>query len=939
MSPSSRWCSSALLVSSLFLGILTSCGNMASEPTPPPLLTPSVQGAPTSPTPCLAIPVELWNEEREFFTALQSEYPSCLAGPVEGSAQALTRVRSGRSKLAVVSGRSPGQGAELVRTEPYALVVNVTSALDDVPLAWLQEVFGRGRDHRVVVVEDTSSVQDLLGIDHLARDAVYVSSWEETKECVEADKRALALLPWRVVDFHVRALAIDGQRVGGDDLEGYPFRRHWWLVGASEDYPDLSQAIREELALEPEPLVSLVAVGDVMLGREVGQLIAANSPSYPFLLTHELTAQADVSFANLECPITSRGVPTGGIAFWAVPEVTEGLDFAGFDVLSLANNHSDDYGEVGLQDTLDRLEEEGIAYVGVGHDAEAAHAGAIVDVQGLRVAFLAYNHIEPRYRGDAEGVGGAVWLEPEVVYEDVNRADAEADLVVVSFHWGTEYSPLPDSFQREVARGAVEAGADLILGHHSHVVGAVSFLDDGFVAYSLGNFVFDQPFSVETMQGLMLHALMDAGGLKQVRLFPVEIESGQPRTLPWPEARSVLADVFQITESLDGLSGGSVVSTGGGRRGHHLQREWTIHLDKEVTALRACDLDGDRQPEIVTASGSILGPGLIHAIDADGSMRWRYEIPGRANDLACADLDGDGRAEVVATTGLLDAPGEVYVLDSAGQLRWRFGVEASVLDTALGDVDAGRQLELVIGEWGSFGDTIYVLGGDGSLWWKHQTDGSVEVVTIGDLDGDGRGEVIAGADDLYVLGSDGHLLWRYPTRGYVVDVAVGDLDNDDLKGVVAVTAYPDSCISAFTAYGSLSWRHQMEASPTILLTEDTDGDGGDEVLAGSLDGTVCLLDGEGRLLWQHRGEGPVSGLGLADVNADGVKEVAVAMGDHLSGGGVLVLDVGNGAVLGSYRGWDGVSALDVADMDGDGADEIVAATGGGEVILLRWTRE
>ncbi|GAG21025.1 unnamed protein product, partial [marine sediment metagenome] len=255
----------------------------------------------------------------------------------------------------------------------------------------------------------------------------------------------------------------------------------------------------------------------------------------------------------------------------------------------------------------------------------------------------------------------------------------------------------------------------------------------------------------------------------------------------------------------------------------------------------------------------------------------------------------DGRAEVAATTGLLDAPGGVYVLDSAGQLRWPFGVEASVLDTALGDVDADGQLELVIGEWGSFGDTIYLLGGDGSMWWKHQTDGSVEVVTIGDLDGDGRRKVIAGADDLYVLGSDGHLLWRYPTRGYVVDVAVGDLDDDDLRGVVAATAYPDSCISAFTAYGSLSWRHQMEASPTIVVTEDTDGDGGDEVLAGSLDGTVCLLDGEGRLLWQHRGEDPVSGLGLADVNADGVKEVAVAMGDHLSGGGVLVLDVGNGA--------------------------------------------
>lgn len=930
-------CRALVLLLSLFVLAVACSGVGQLERTVPLQTRPSAVTTATPSAPCLAVPAELWTAEREFFGGVQREHLSCPPGPAKDSSQALAWLRSGNSNLAIVGGRSPGAGAELVREEPFVPVVHVTSALDDVPWSWLREVFRRGGEATVVIAEGGEAVKELLGLDGLAPQAVYVSSWDEAREWVATDRSALSLLPWRVVDFHVRELSVDGQRMSMQGLDSHRYQRHWWLVGDVEDYPDVCQELREGLAYVAEPLVSLVAAGDVMLGRAVGELIAAKSPSYPFLLTHELISQADLAFANLECPITSQGVPRGAIAFRAPPQAAGGLSFAGFDVVSLANNHSDDCGDVGLLDTLTHLEQQGIAYVGVGQQTGESGGATIVDVRGVRIAFLAYNHIGSKYEADVQDVSGPVWLEPEEMCEDVRQAQDQADFVVVSFHWGTEYIPLPDDFQVEVARAAVEAGADLVLGHHPHVVGAVSYLEDGFVAYSLGNFVFDQPFSVETMQGLVVHGLLDAGGLKQVRLIPVQIEAGQPRIVPSPEARKVVADVFQISGTLGDLPQDRPGDMEGEPRGDHLDTEWSTSLDGRVEALQACDLDNDMEFEIIVATGSAPGSACLHALNGDGSVRWQYEIQGQVNDLACGDLEGDGDAEVLAVTGLLDAPGEVYALDSEGLLRWRFGVEASLLDVTSGDLDAERRSEVVVGEWGSFGDTIYVFGVDGDLSWKRPTDGSVHAVLIADLNLDGRREVIAGADDLYVLASDGRLLWRYATGGYVREVAVAEINGDGSREVVAIPAFPDASVLALRSEGDLLWRSELAATANVLVSADIDRDGRDEVLLSSLDGTVSLLGGEGTPRWEYRGEETVNDLALADLNGDGREEVVVASGGYPSLGRIYVLDVVNGAVLGWYEvpGW--ASVIDVADTQAEAGDKIVVGTGNGGVLVLRWT--
>jgi len=932
-SPSNLACS--LLVTVVVAGCLARAPALTKTPASEySLSTPTVEGAP-----CLAVQSYLEAEEQQFFQSLAERYPHCAAGPVDSRADAMDLLRTGQSRLAIVSGQAPEEMAELLRSEPLALVCNTACALEDVSMEWTRDEYSGGGEYRPVVVQDGLAARELLGIEQITKQAVRVSSWAEARSAVVHDRWALAVLPWRYVDFHVRTVAIDGFSIDSQSIEEYPYQRFWWLMGDLEGNASLVEEIREGLMLEVQPMVSLVAVGDVMLGRGVGHIIETSSPSYPFLRTADLIRRADVAFANLESPITSRGVAQGGISLRADPSAAEGLVDAGFDIVSLANNHVLDYGEAGLLDTVDALEKMGILYAGLKRGTVEGPSPVVLEVRGLRLAFLAYDHVGGYHEAAHGGFGGPAHLDLASACEDVRRAAEEADLVVVSLHWGTEYLPAPDDSQREIAHGLLEAGADLIIGHHPHVIAAVGFYDDGLAAYSLGNFVFDQPFSRETAQGLILYALLDGTGLKQVRLLAVYIDAGQPAVLPSPEARSVLSDLLELSDGEGWLTLGAENAGGGNERLEGLGMAWKTRLDGQVRVLQTCDLDGDGESEILAAAGPPGGPGYVYAINGDGSQRWKYETTQQVNDLGWGDVDADGRPEVVAALGLLDAPGAILVLDADGELRWRFEVEAAVLDIAVGSVDGDTDMEVATGEWGAFGDTIYVLNGDGSLRWKHPTTGSVHVVWIGDLGDDGRGEVIAGAECIYALADGGALLWRLPMGGYVDQVAVGAGSPGGSAAIVVATGYPSAGISALDVAGNLTWEHETVSSPVSVLVVDMNEDGMDEVLVGSADGAVSLLDATGEVKWSCQLPEPVSDLSVADLDANRERELVVASGDYFSSGGIYVLDIDDGAVLGFYEGLDSATAMAIRPGHDQESDQIVAGTREGDVVLLNWTAQ
>lgn len=278
----------------------------------------------------------------------------------------------------------------------------------------------------------------------------------------------------------------------------------WWFVRGGEESGPPVQVVKEE-----EP-IRILFVGDIMLSRSVGrEMEKKNDYLYPFRLVAEEIQKADIAFGNLEGPISGRGRNVGSIySFRADPRAIEGLMFAGFDVMSVANNHIWDWGRLALEDTITILREKGIEAVGAGRSEAEANAAVIKDVRGTKIAFLAYTDLYPRSleaRGSSTGISDS---SKENVIAQIRKLNSEADIIIVSFHWGDEYQTRANAAQRELAHALVDAGADIVTGHHPHVVQEVEQYKEGWVAYSLGNFVFDQSFSRATMEGLAVVAVI-----------------------------------------------------------------------------------------------------------------------------------------------------------------------------------------------------------------------------------------------------------------------------------------------------------------------------------------------------------------------------------------------------------------------------------------------
>ncbi|WP_169311885.1 CapA family protein [Gracilinema caldarium] len=247
-----------------------------------------------------------------------------------------------------------------------------------------------------------------------------------------------------------------------------------------------------------EARLTLAVVGDIMLSRTVDKVIQRESWQVPFSLVPESIKTADIAFANLECPASFRGKPYPGkpeeVTFRANPASLFGLNYAGFDVVSLANNHTNDYGPFALLDTIASLNQLGIASCGAGTSKHEARKPVILERNGIRLAFLAY--AEPIWSvveaedGPPEKAGVAVLREADII-ADIQQATKLADGVLVSLHWGEEFHQVPRESDRALARRLIDAGALAILGHHPHVLQGAEWYRQGIILYSMGNFIFD----------------------------------------------------------------------------------------------------------------------------------------------------------------------------------------------------------------------------------------------------------------------------------------------------------------------------------------------------------------------------------------------------------------------------------------------------------------
>jgi len=286
----------------------------------------------------------------------------------------------------------------------------------------------------------------------------------------------------------------------------------------------------EEKANKEE--ITLMLVGDIMLDRGVEYMVEKYDDGdfkFPFLKIADELKKADILFGNLEGPISDKGTKVGSIySFRNDPKAIEGLSYAGFDVISLANNHAFDYGREALEDTFLRLKTAGIDYVGAGFNEGEAYGGStpvIKEIEGTKIGFLAYTNLGPETWKATERNSGIAWINEndfEKIKKDIENAKSQADILIVSLHSGEEYLSELTQFQIEFSKAAIDAGANIVIGHHPHVIQRNEKYKDGWIFYSLGNFVFDQAFSEKTMQGQIVEVLIENGKIKEV--IPKEVK-------------------------------------------------------------------------------------------------------------------------------------------------------------------------------------------------------------------------------------------------------------------------------------------------------------------------------------------------------------------------------------------------------------------------------
>jgi poly-gamma-glutamate capsule biosynthesis protein CapA/YwtB (metallophosphatase superfamily) len=308
-------------------------------------------------------------------------------------------------------------------------------------------------------------------------------------------------------------------------------------------------------------LVTISGAGDVNFGDGVTPSLVAGGLDYPFANVSGAFESTDVSFVNLECCISSTGssVPGKEFCFEGPSDSAAALSAGGIKMVSLANNHSKDYGTAAFLETLGHLRQNGIAWCGAGNNSAEAYSPALLDAHGKKVAFVAFTGVIPDgWPATSTNPGCAITWDRNRVASSIRDAKSKADYVVASFHWGIELATSPNQEQRSLAHLAVDSGADMVLGHHPHVVQGFEVYKNRLIAYSLGNFVFSPPREASA-RSVMVIALLGPGGLVEAKVVPAVISGCRPVILSGQAADAWAGTIAGYSRQL----GTSMIVSGG----------------------------------------------------------------------------------------------------------------------------------------------------------------------------------------------------------------------------------------------------------------------------------------------------------------------------------------------------------------------------------------
>lgn len=301
--------------------------------------------------------------------------------------------------------------------------------------------------------------------------------------------------------------------------------------------------------------IKIIAGGDIMLGSWIGETVQTEGWDYPFRRIDTVLADADIVFANLEAPFG-----TGGSAFEKTytfrvkPSLVNVLTAGKINMVSLANNHILDYGADVLQQTRQILRENGIHFSGAGKNLSEARQPAIFTVGGKKIAWACYSLTFPEEFWASDTSAGTCFPWEGFFFNDIRRFKKENDLVVVSFHWGSELMTSPKEYQVLLAHQTIDCGADLILGHHPHVLQGLEIYKGKLIAYSLGNFVFAS-YSENVKESMLLKVVFGSRGNWKCQIIPLKVYNRevefQPRLLTGETGEDFFRNLRELSLELN----------------------------------------------------------------------------------------------------------------------------------------------------------------------------------------------------------------------------------------------------------------------------------------------------------------------------------------------------------------------------------------------------